>query len=76
MDDFWEVQNGLNPLFDDSMLDPDGDGKTNLQEYLDGTNPQVPEAMKIPVANIAAPLLIIAAIGVFVYVRRREVPWN
>jgi hypothetical protein len=76
MDDFWEVQNGLNPLVDDSMLDPDGDGRTNLQEYLDGTNPQAAETMAMPVPNPTVPLLIIAAIGVFVYVRRREVPWN
>jgi hypothetical protein len=40
MPDFWENQYGLNrnnPA--DANLDNDGDGATNLQEYLAGTNP-------------------------------------
>jgi hypothetical protein len=52
------------------MLDADGDGITNLQEYIDGTNPQVPEAMEIPVTWIAVPLLSIALIGILLYVQR------
>lgn len=42
MPDEWEVANGLDPLTDDSLLDDDvggGDGRSNLQEYLDGTDP-------------------------------------
>jgi len=39
MDDNWELANGLNPLVDDSALDLDTDGLTNLQEYLLGTYP-------------------------------------
>lgn len=76
MDDLWEVENGLNPLFDDSMLDLDEDGITNLEEYLNGTNPQVPEALKIPFIWIATPVLVIALISAFVYVLRREEDWN
>jgi uncharacterized membrane protein YdcZ (DUF606 family) len=41
MPDAWEIANGLNP-FDpsDAAADPDGDGATNLAEYLGGTNPR------------------------------------
>ena len=39
MPDGWEIANGLNPLVDDSLGDPDADGLTNLDEYRLGTNP-------------------------------------
>jgi hypothetical protein len=44
MPTWWELANGLNP-FDpsDASLDPDGDGLTNLQEYLNNTNPHNPD---------------------------------
>jgi hypothetical protein len=42
--DFWETQNGLSPTnstgINGANGDPDGDGFTNLQEYLAGTDPQ------------------------------------
>jgi hypothetical protein len=39
MPDTRETANGFNPLVDDSAGDPDGDGWTNLQEYIAGTSP-------------------------------------
>ncbi len=37
MPDVWEQANGLNPNANDSAEDLDGDGYTNLEEYLNGT---------------------------------------
>lgn len=39
--DGWEVVKGLNPLVDDAAEDPDEDGLTNLEEYLNNANPFV-----------------------------------
>ena len=39
MPDAYEIANSFDPLVDDSMLDADGDGVSNLQEFIDGTNP-------------------------------------
>ncbi|TQV89489.1 Calx-beta domain-containing protein [Aliikangiella coralliicola] len=39
MPDQWELDNGLEPLLDDSNLDPDGDGVVNVAEYAQDTNP-------------------------------------
>jgi len=43
MNDYWEIFYGLNPLFDDSALDLDGDGVSNLQEYQLLSNPTIPD---------------------------------
>jgi len=40
MPDTWEILYGLNPNdSSDAALDKDGDGRSNLQEYISGTNP-------------------------------------
>lgn len=44
MDDAWEIQNGLNVGVNDSAIDNDAnggpDGLTNLEEFINGTDPQ------------------------------------
>ena len=40
MPDKWEVDYSLNPLVNDTMLDPDSDGLINILEYQHNTNPQ------------------------------------
>lgn len=39
--DLWENAHGLNYLVQDAGEDPDGDGRSNLDEYNSGTDPQV-----------------------------------
>lgn len=39
--DKWERLYGLDEKIADAHLDPDGDGRTNLQEYNAGTNPMI-----------------------------------
>lgn len=39
MEDTWESQNGLNPTVNDANLDPDYDGLTNYEEFLQDTEP-------------------------------------
>jgi hypothetical protein len=40
--DWWELMNELSPEDSaDALLDPDSDGRTNLKEYQDGTDPRV-----------------------------------
>ncbi|MFN7138423.1 MAG: hypothetical protein ACK4UN_03695 [Limisphaerales bacterium] len=44
--DDWELANGLDPNDPtDATIDSDGDGHSNLQEYLAGTNPQDPKSV-------------------------------
>jgi hypothetical protein len=38
MPDTWEVAKGLNPNLDDANADADGDGYTNIEEYLNGVD--------------------------------------
>ncbi len=70
--DLWELENGLNPLIDDSMLDIDGDGISNLQEYLKETDPRQKELEEVPFLFwIIVPIAVIAPIVGFLYLR-----WN
>lgn len=51
--DAWESAYGLNPALNDAALDPDGDGVSNLQEYLGESNPLNPASRPavIPIVN-------------------------
>ena len=49
MPDTWETDKGLDPLnAEDVALDVDGDGLTSLQEYLQGKDPNAPDAETQP----------------------------
>jgi hypothetical protein len=43
MPDSWESLHGLNPSLANGGVDPDGDGLSNLQEFLNATLPQSPD---------------------------------
>jgi hypothetical protein len=38
--DAWEIANGLSTTLDDASLDNDGDGESNLSEFVAGTDPR------------------------------------
>lgn len=49
MPDWWEVENNLDPLYaGDAPVDNDNDGRSNLQEWLDGTDPNVADTKEEP----------------------------
>ena len=41
--DYWEELHGLDPIVDDSALNPDNDGLTNIQEFQNATEPNNPD---------------------------------
>ena len=57
MGDNFENFFGLNPNVDDASEDPDGDGDTNLQEFLNNTNPLVSKLIAAVISIINAILL-------------------
>jgi hypothetical protein len=52
MTDDWEITYGLNPLLDDSHLDADGDGVSNIDEFQADTNPTTSPANAAPDAPV------------------------
>jgi len=73
MPDSWEAINGLTVGADDAESDSDGDGATNLQEYLAGTNPQDPASyLKLIIGDIPSPRLEFFAVSNKTY----SILWN
>ena len=55
MADWWEIENGLNPLVNDAALDPDADSMSNLREFMARTNPQdAASALRIQIAKVGS----------------------
>jgi hypothetical protein len=52
MPDAWEIAHGLNPLVNEAAGDLDGDGISNLAEYLAGSDPTVPAPNDPPQAPV------------------------
>ena len=52
MTDTWEVAHGLNPFVDDAALDADGDGESNLDEYLASSDTTTPSDNNAPEAPV------------------------
>ncbi len=72
MIDGWEVQYGLNPLFDDSSEDPDGDFIDNINEYLQGKNPQQWDNWLVLYSLYLIPAyLLIMIIGYYISLKSR-----
>jgi parallel beta-helix repeat protein len=75
MPDTWETENGLNLLdATDADLDSDGDGLTNLQEYQQGTNPNISdiEAFPIWIIGVAVASIAMATVAIATLWRRRK----
>jgi len=87
MEDLWEYQHGLDIGINDSFMDQDEDGFSNIEEYLSGTDPHNPLSFPstgngdngrspwIALLLIAALLLLLLASGVLfiILVRSKRV---
>ena len=71
--DLWEIENNLNPAYDDASEDPDEDAVTNLDEYLEGTDPHYAELRLeryvVPISAVG--VIIVVLTGTYVVKHRR-----
>lgn len=66
--DYWERQNGLDPANGaDDLLDPDGDGLTNAEEFLLGGNPLVRDGFRVDLTSAGPFSITFAAIPGRIY---------
>jgi hypothetical protein len=69
--DAWEIEHGLNPLMNDALNDPDEDGKSNLDEYKDDTDPFVAETNKAVLPWFVVPSIVgvafVTIVGLVIY---------
>jgi hypothetical protein len=84
MDDLWEYEFGLDLEYNDSSADPDGDGYTNLREFLESTSPVDPEnhptepdsgngyELFMVIAGSMVVILIALSVLIFVVIRNRN----
>lgn len=66
--DNWEIEHNLNPLVDDADLDPDEDGKSNLEEFLAGEDPNENTNLTSPTTTTSvdiAPIIILSTVSIF-----------
>ena len=63
MTDVWEITYGLDPLINDSALDADGDGVTNLAEFQADSNPTTAPANTAPDAPVIDGVAQIERVG-------------
>ncbi len=64
MPDAWEIKYGFNPLDpSDAAKDANGNGISNLQEYLNGTNPLATNASSVSVPAVPDLGLLIMALA-------------
>jgi V/A-type H+-transporting ATPase subunit K len=65
MDDQWETANGLDNTTNDAQLDPDEDGMTNIEEFLEYTDPQnVEDSLQIKDNRMLVFIGVALAMGV------------
>jgi hypothetical protein len=73
--DGWEVEHDLDPLRNDALEDADGDGATNLDEYLWDTNPRDDSDavhLNIPVLSRRGLIILLLAVMVLGWVNIRQ----